>query len=151
MNQFYATIYPEDVSKFLFDNTMPFLFLREIENHLTFTINGVTGDENSLDDSFGLKIKKFFSNEVWNVIGSNYDKKDLQEILNKCADMRNKYFHYRKNQIDIDLLSNVLSILKRELNPLFKKKEIIMSSKNNTIVHHIAFFILHFLILQILI
>ena len=65
---------------------------------------------------FGEKIEALFSDKVWNNLGSNFDKNSLHDLLNRCSELRNEYFHFRDDQIDIKLLKHTWNILKRELD-----------------------------------
>jgi len=115
-NQFYATIYPSDVAKYLYNVSNPFLLLRAIENKLAASIFRITGKKDIFGISIGEKIEALFSDEVWNNLGSKFDKNNLHDLLNRCSDQRNLYFHFRDDQIDIKLLKRTWNIIKRELD-----------------------------------
>ena len=62
------------------------------------------------------KIELLFSYEIWNELKLNFDQNILHDLLNRCSELRNRYFHYRDDQIDTEFLKNTWDILKRELN-----------------------------------
>ena len=78
---------------------------------------------------FGKKIDELFSDKVWNNLGSNFDKNSLHDLLNRCADLRNDYFHFRDDQIDIKLLKDTWNILKRELMDEYMVKHLLKKNK----------------------
>jgi len=115
-SQFYATIYPSDVADYLYNVSSPFLLLRAIENRVAASIFTITENKDIFGIPFGKKIDELFSDKVWNNLGSNFDKNSLHDLLNRCSDLRNEYFHFRDDQIDIKLLKHTWNILKRELD-----------------------------------
>ena len=115
LNQFYATIYPSDVAKYLFKIANPFLLLNAIENKLSTSIFKITKKEDIFGNSIGEKIEVLFSDEVWDSLGSKFDKNSLHDLLNRCSGQRNLYFHFRNDKIDIKLLDRTWEILDKEL------------------------------------
>jgi hypothetical protein len=115
-NQFYTTIYPSDVADYLYNVSNPFILLRAIENRLAVSIFTITENKDIFEIPIGEKIEVLFSDEVWNNLGLKFDKNTLHDLLNRCSDQRNLYFHFRDDEIDIKLLKRTWNIIKRELD-----------------------------------
>ena len=111
---FYANLYPEQVSNFLYEISSPFLLLRAIENRLLSALIEVSENVDMKKKNFGEKVELLFTDNIWKELKFDFDKNTLQDLLNKCVNLRNNYFHFRDDATDHDILRNTWKILKRE-------------------------------------
>ena len=114
-NQYYATIFQEDVTWYLYYVSSRFMLLRAIENKLTGFIYSHDQNESIYQLPLGKKIEKLFSDDIWSLTKIGFDKSRLHEILNKCSSIRNDFLHFRESDVDADFLKNSWNIIKKEL------------------------------------
>ena len=114
-NQYYATIFQEDVAEYLHHISSRFMFLRAIENKLTGFVYSLNQDESVHKLQLMEKIELLFSDEIWSIAKIGFDKDRLKKILIECCEIRNKYFHYHDSNVDVEILKKSWNIIKREL------------------------------------
>ena len=129
-NQYYATVFQKDVAEYLHHISSRFIYLRAIENKLSGFIYSIDENESVYDVSFGVKIEKLFSDEIWSKSKIGFDKSSFHKILNKCSEIRNQFVHHRSDDVDVKILKKSWKILKNELRNVPAKKAANLDSLN---------------------
>ena len=129
-NQYYATVFQKDVAEYLHHISSRFMYLRAIENKLSGFIYSIDENESIYDVSFGVKIEKLFSDEIWSKSKIGFDKSSLHKILNKCSEIRNQFVHHRDSDVDVKILKKSWKILKSELIDIPGKRAENLDSSN---------------------
>jgi|TARA_B100002003_G_scaffold196050_1_gene186108 hypothetical protein len=107
----YTTIYPTQVSHYMFSFLEPYFYLMNIENKIGVLINNNSEESNLSDLPMGKKIKLLFSDEVWNALDTTIDECILKPMLDQVAEQRNRFFHHRNDKTDLKLLKRVWDLL----------------------------------------
>ena len=110
--QYYATIFQKDVARYYYHITSRFMHIRSIESKISNFIYSIKKEDSIYDLPLGDKIKVLFDDDTWNRSKIEFDRSRLNDILNKCANLRNEFVHYRDSDIDLAFLEKSWKLIK---------------------------------------
>ena len=88
------------------------MHIRAIESKISNFIYSINKEDSIYDLPLGDKIKVLFDDDTWNRSKIEFDRSRLHDILNKCANLRNEFVHYRDSDIDLEHLENSWKLIK---------------------------------------